>query len=105
MTSDDQAVLKLLRNQPGAQPLGDALENIRRRRERLLAGSAPNRAPNADIDPAAPERVPLIDAPDDFGEGFWERRQAKRKPKAPKGKPTKAPHLTVHDGKDTPAKK
>ena len=89
---------ELIASTPAAQPLSDALENIRVRRKRLLDMPA-----SPPVDAAiTPEAIPVIDNPDAFAQDFWERKQAekKTKPKAPKGKPTKAPHLTVHDGDD-----
>ena len=93
---------ELIASTPAAQPLSDALENIRVRRKRLLDTKT---APTVDS-VITPEAIPVIDNPDAFAKDFWERKQAEKraKPKAPKGKPTKAPHLTVHDG-DDPKKK
>ena len=91
----------LLASQPAAQPLDEALENIRARRRRLLDTLTPE---PADAMPG-PESIPVIDNPDEFAAEFWKRQQSsKKKPRAPKGKPTKAPHLTIHDGKEPPKK-
>ena len=91
----------LLASQPAAQPLDEALENIRARRQRLLGTPAPQ---PADAMPG-PESIPVIDNPDAFAADFWARQQAtKKRPRAPKGKPTKAPHLTIHDGQEPPKK-
>jgi len=94
---------RLLARTPAAQPLSEALENIRVRRARLLAEQA-----TPVTEPAA-EPVPIIDAPETFGSEFWKRKLAEKKP-APttKGKRSKkAPHLSVIDGEKptTPDKK
>lgn len=97
-----KSVQDLMAGQPGAQSLEVALENIRARRKRLL-GDEIATAPTADT--IQPEPIPIIDAPDDFAADFWKRQQEKpKKPKTPKGRPTKAPHLTVHEGKEPPKK-
>lgn len=100
-----KSLSELIASTPAAQPLDVALENIRARRRRLLDGAS-KPALDAAIEP---EPIPVFDNPEEFASDFWARQTEKKKtvqkPKAPKGKPTKAPHLTVHDGDEPPKKK
>lgn len=93
---------ELIASTPAAQPLSDALENIRVRRKRLLGVPA---AKSAD-DAHQPEAIPVIENPEKFASDFWERQKTKKKePKVPKRKPTKTPYLTIVDNDDPKNKK
>jgi hypothetical protein len=103
-TREASVIADLIARSPAAQSRADALENIRRRRARLLTEPT-----KPDLDASIePEPIPIVDAPETFAQEFWERQKERAKPpkkptEKPKGKPTKAPHLTVHDGsKDEP---
>ncbi len=92
----------LIGSTSAAQPLDQALENIRVRRRKLLRDAAPQAADTAIV----PEPIPVLDNPNAFATDFWQRKLAeKTKSESPKGKPTKVPHLTVHEGDDQPKKK
>jgi hypothetical protein len=82
----------LIGRTPGAQPIQKALASIKARREKLLDTDQPSQP----TDFAAPEPLPVLDAPDEFAQGFFQRLVEQQSP--PRG--TK-PRLVV-DNKTPP---
>lgn len=77
---------------PGAQPLVLALARIQERREKLLKQTVP---PADDFTAAEP--FSIVDAPDEFAKGFFQRLMAKETP--PRGS---KPRLVVTNDDDDP---
>ena len=65
----------LIAGTPGAQSREQASESIKARRAQLLNTTEP---PPQDF--AAPEPLPIVDTPDDFAKGFFQRLMAKGDP-------------------------
>ena len=98
---------RLLAASPRALPLAEAQEHIRRRRKQLLQSDP---APSTDF--SQPETAPIVNNPDAFAAGFWQRMKAKdtkpgktsgkkskSKARDPQARPTKRPSpFSVIDG-------
>ena len=98
---------RLLAASPRALPLAEVHEHIRQRRKQLLQSDPP---PSTDF--SQPEAAPIVNNPDAFAAGFWQRMKAKdtrpgktpgkkskSKPRHPKARPSKRPSpFSVIDG-------
>jgi hypothetical protein len=79
-------VARVLATSPMAMPLEDALEHIRRRREKLLATPMTTSSARAHEPNFAPAPMPILDAPATFAADFF-TKGAKPLPDPPKPKP------------------
>lgn len=65
----------LIAKTPGAQSLQRARASIKARREKLLGAET-----TPPVDVAAAEPLPIVDAPDEFAKGFFQRLMHKQAP-------------------------
>jgi hypothetical protein len=88
MTQKKPTLAELIAKTPGAQPLERARAFIKARRERLLGPAEP---PPADVSAAEP--LPLVEDPDAFAKGVFQRLKEKQTP--PRGS---KPRLVIDNG-------
>jgi hypothetical protein len=97
------SLAELIAQTPGAQTREQVIERIKKRQQKRLIEKPQPAISEEQI--AKPEPLPIIDNPDDFAKGFYQRLQAKEnaKQKPPKGS---KPRLLLNNEKsDPPGKK
>jgi hypothetical protein len=99
---DKASLAELIAHTPGAQTREQAIESIKRRRQKQHIEKPQPAISDDQI--AKPEPLPIIDNPEDFAKGFYQRLQAKEKAKQKPPKRSK-PRLLLNNEKSDPSGK